>query len=506
MTASVPAGVEAVLFDLGNTLVAEAPPATAVEDLVARPLPGVVETVGRLRDHGVRLGLVTNTAAMHAEHVRALLAPVGLDEPFEVVVTSAELGVAKPDPAPLLDAAHRLGVAPGACVYVGDLATDAEAALAAGTAFVATDDGIAGALERLALRSVRGPFAAAAGAVRPVDAGAAAAAAARHEALATPAGALGRLEALGARLAGIAGTCPPPVPTPAAVAVFAADHGVLAQGVTPWPASVTAAMVRTMAAGRATVNVLAAGAGATVTVVDVGVAEDLTGLDGVRHAKVRPGTADLATGPAMTAAEAAAALDLGAALAAELVADGARALVTGEMGIGNTTPSAALVGSLTGRPAAAVVGRGTGIDDEALAVKSAVVADAIERTRTWLDPLAVAASVGGLEHLALAGFCVGGAAAGVPVVVDGVIALAGLLVAEALVPGVAARGVAGHRSPEPGATVALDALGLDPVLDLGLRLGEGTGALLALPVVTAAARVLHDVATIEEALGGPGNG
>ena len=170
------------------------------------------------------------------------------------------------------------------------------------------------------------------------------------------------------------------------------------------------------------------------------------------------------------------------------------------MGIGNTTPSAALIGSLLGRPAAEVVGPGTGVDAETLRVKSGVVADAIDRTSAWLDPLAVLASVGGLELAALAGFCAGGVAAGVPVLVDGVIALAGLVTAERLAPGSASRCIAGHRSSEPGATVALEALGLDPVLDLGLRLGEGTGACLAVPIVQAAAAVLRDVATIDEAL------
>lgn len=494
--------IDAVLLDVGATLVEEAGPATPVTELEARPLPGVVEAVAELAGSGMRLGLVTNTATMVEPDVRALLDPVGLSGPFAAVVTSAELGVAKPSPEPLLEAARRLGVAPDRCLYVGDRAIDQEAAAAAGMAFSATDDGLAAALTRAAARSRRGSFVRAGEAMAPVDPVAAQAAAERHAGLAKPAGSLGAIEVIGARLAGIAGVCPPPVPTPAAVAVFAGDHGVLAQGVTPWPASVTAAMVRTMARGGASINVLADQVGATVSVVDVGVAEDLTDVAGVRHAKVRPGTGDLAVGPAMTTDEAMAALDLGAEVAADLVAAGARLLVTGDMGIGNTTPSAALLGSLLGRPAADVVGPGTGVDTETLRVKTGVVADAIDRTSAWLDPLAVLASVGGLELAALAGFCVGGAAAGVPVVVDGVIALAGLVAAERLVPGVSSRCIAGHRSTEPGATVALEALGLDPILDLGLRLGEGTGACLAVPLIQASAAVLGDVATIDEALQG----
>lgn len=492
--------IDAVLLDVGATLVEEAGPGTPVVQLEARPLPGVAEAVADLAASGMRLGLVTNTATMVAADVRALLDPVGLDAPFTAVVTSAELGVAKPSPEPLLEAARRLGVAPERCLYVGDRSIDQQAAVAAGMPFSATDDGLAAALARAAARGRRGSFLRAAAAVLPIDDDAAQAAAERHAALAKPQGSLGAIEALGARLAGIAGVSPPPVPTPAAVAVFAGDHGVLAQGVTSWPASVTAAMVRTMARGGASINVLAEQVGATVTVVDVGVAEDLSGVAGLRHAKVRAGTRDLAMGPAMTVDEAMAALDLGAEVATELVAAGAGLLVTGDMGIGNTTPSAALIGSLLGRPAAEVVGPGTGVDAETLRVKSGVVADAIDRTSAWLDPLAVLASVGGLELAALAGFCVGGAAAGVPVLVDGVIALAGLVTAERLAPGSASRCIAGHRSSEPGATVALEALGLDPVLDLGLRLGEGTGACLAVPIVQAAAAVLRDVATIDEAL------
>jgi len=472
-----------------------------VAALAARPRPGVRAAVESLRGAGVPLGLVTNTATMGEREVRALLAPVGLDEPFGAVVTSAELGVAKPSPEPLWEAARRLGVDAGSCLYVGDAEIDAAAAAAAGMAFSATDDGLAGALARAVAHRRPGPFVDAAAGVRPVDADAAADAEARHAALAKPAGSLGQVEALGVRLAAIAGACPPPVPDAAVVAVFAADHGVVAQGVTPWPSSVTAAMVRTMARGRASINAIAGQVGATVVVVDVGVAEDLSGAPGVRHARVRAGTGDLALGPAMTPDEARAALDVGAELAGELVAGGAAVLVTGDMGIGNTTASAVVIGALTGRAATEVVGRGTGIDDETLALKQRRVGEAIERVFGWQDPLAVLAEAGGLEVAALAGFVVGGAAAGVPVLVDGVIALAGLLVAEQLVPGVRHRCIAGHRSTEPGATVALEALGLEPVLDLGLRLGEGTGACLALPVVQAAARILRDVATIEEALG-----
>ncbi|MEA2685117.1 MAG: nicotinate-nucleotide--dimethylbenzimidazole phosphoribosyltransferase [Actinomycetota bacterium] len=350
------------------------------------------------------------------------------------------------------------------------------------------------------------PFEAAVAAIGPLDAEAVADATVLHDRLTKPRGALGRLEPLGIRLAGIAGTCPPPVPAPAAVAVFAGDHGVLAQGVSPWPQEVTAQMVANFCAGGAAINVIARQTGARVVVVDVGVAstldDSLDGAPGLLRRKVRPGTADLCTEAAMSLDEARAALDVGAEVAAQLVAEGAKCLVTGEMGIGNTTPAAALIAALTDRPPAEVTGRGTGIDDATLAHKVAVIELALGRHADVIStagPLATLAAVGGLEIAALAGFIVAGAAARVPVVVDGVIADAALLVAIRLAPGVLDYCIAGHRSTEPGATAVLDHLGLDPLLDLGLRLGEGSGACLALPVVEAAARVLREMATFDSA-------
>jgi len=349
------------------------------------------------------------------------------------------------------------------------------------------------------------PFAAAAVLVAPLDRAAMAAAEQRQLVLTKPPGSLGRLEDLGCQLAGIAAEVPPPLPRPAAVAVFAGDHGVHAQGVSPWPQEVTAQMVANFVAGGAAINVLARQAGAEVVVVDVGVATVLDAPVVASPAfvdlRVRPGTDDLAIGPAMTPGDAGRALDAGAAVAARLVADGARCLVTGDMGIANTTPSAALVAALTGRPASEVTGRGTGIDDRLLARKTAIVEGAAARAREHhgYDTLAVLAEVGGLEHAALAGFVVGAAALQVPVVVDGMIAASALLVASRLVPGVDACAIAGHRSVEPGASAVLDALGMAPVVDLGLRLGEGTGAALALPLVEAAARVLDEMATFDQA-------
>lgn len=322
----------------------------------------------------------------------------------------------------------------------------------------------------------------------------------RQDHLTKPQGSLGRLEELGVRLAAIAGVSPPPVPQRPAVVVAAGDHGVLAQGVSPWPQEVTAAMVGGFCAGRAAVNALAEVVGAQVVVLDVGVATDLPSHPRLRNAKVRYGTADLLEGPAMTREEAARAMLAGASIAEELAATGVDVLVTGDMGIANTTPAACLIAAFTGRPGADVTGRGTGIDDATWELKVKVVDHALDRHHIdTSDPIGVLAAVGGLEHAALAGLILAGAAARLPVVLDGVNANAAALVASAVAPVATGYMIAGHRSVEPGATAALEALGLDPLIDLSMRLGEGTGALLAIPIVRSAAAILRDMATFKEA-------
>ncbi|MGW4497745.1 nicotinate-nucleotide--dimethylbenzimidazole phosphoribosyltransferase [Micromonospora sp. NPDC004336] len=352
-------------------------------------------------------------------------------------------------------------------------------------------------------------------AIRPPDEPAMAAARELQGRLTKPAGSLGALEELSVRLAGLAGHCPPPVPEPAAVAIFAGDHGVHAQGVTPWPQEVTAQMIGNFLAGGAVVNAFARQAGASVTVVDVGVATplpfaaDRTDAVDARPARdvprlvaanVRAGTRDLAVTAALTRDEARAAVETGIRTAGELIDAGAGILLTGDMGIGNTTPAAALVAAFAGLDPAETTGRGTGVDDPTYARKVAVVRAALHRhAPDPADPLGVLAAVGGLEHAALAGLILGAAARRTPVLLDGVIAVSAALAAAAFAPHAVAAMVAGHRSAEPGATVALRRLGLEPLIDLGLRLGEGTGALLALPVVTGAVRVLHEVATFDSA-------
>ena len=341
--------------------------------------------------------------------------------------------------------------------------------------------------------------------ITPPDATAMAAARARQDLLTKPRGSLGVLENVSIQLAGLAGVCPPPMPEPAAVAVFAGDHGVHAQGVTPWPQEVTAQMVANFLTGGAVINALARQAGADVVVVDVGVAADLPERPALIARKVRPGTGDITTGPAMTRDETAAAVQVGLDVAGQLVASGHRVLITGDMGIANTTSSAALISAFTGADPGDVTGRGTGIDATMLEHKIAVVRAAL--AQHGLGPAAISRSdalgalgaVGGLEHAALAGFILGAAAARVPVILDGVIACSAALVASALAPHSVAAMIAGHRSVEPGAATALEKLGLRPLVDLDLRLGEGSGAALALGLVQSAARVLREVATFDGA-------
>ncbi len=337
-------------------------------------------------------------------------------------------------------------------------------------------------------------------AIGPPDAAAMAAARERLDRMTKPQGSLGALEEVSVRLAGLAGCCPPPMPEPAAVAIFAADHGVHAQRVTPWPQEVTAQMVANFLSGGAVVNAFAAQAGAEVVVVDVGVRAELEDVPGLLPRKIAPGTADFTAGPAMTREQAETAITVGAEVARDLVAAGNRCLITGDMGIANTTASAALVCAFTGRDPADMTGRGTGIDAATYARKVGVVRRGLAVHRPDpADPIGVLAAFGGFEHAALAGFILGAAALRIPVILDGMISGAAALAACALAPDAAGCCVAGHRSAEPGHAATLDHLGLRPLIDLELRLGEGTGALLALPITASAVRALREVATFDSA-------
>ncbi|MFD8868037.1 nicotinate-nucleotide--dimethylbenzimidazole phosphoribosyltransferase [Streptomyces sp. NPDC059590] len=336
--------------------------------------------------------------------------------------------------------------------------------------------------------------------IRPLDAKALGEAWERQKRMTKPSGALGMLEIISAQLSGLSRKCPPPIPEPATVAIFAGDHGVHAQGVTAWPQEVTGQMVANFLGGGAVCNAFASQVGAEVCVVDVGVAGELPSTPGLLPRKVRAGTGDFTVGPALTREEALRAIEVGIETARDLVAAGNKVLLTGEMGIANTTVSAALISVYTGVDAAEVTGRGTGINDEMHARKVDVVRRGLELHQPDpADPIGVLTAFGGLEHAAMAGLLLGGASLRTPVILDGVSAGAAALIARAIAPEVLAACIAGHRSAEPGHVAALNKLGLRPLVDLDLRLGEGTGALLALPVVQSAARAMHEVATFDSA-------
>jgi nicotinate-nucleotide--dimethylbenzimidazole phosphoribosyltransferase len=318
------------------------------------------------------------------------------------------------------------------------------------------------------------------------DASATAAARARQDTLTKPSGALGRLESVSLWLAGVQGRCPTIQPSRVRVVVFAADHGMALAGVSAYPAEVTGQMLANMREGGAAVNVLARQCGATIRLVSL--------------CDEYPRTGRIDREDAMTAETAEAALRLGAEIADEEVDGGADLLIPGDMGIGNTTPATALIGLLTGAEPAQIVGRGTGIDDVTYARKQgAIIAAAGRASGLANDPVRLLAAVGGPDLAATAGFLLQAAVRRTPVVLDGIVSGAAALFAACIAPSAKAWWIAGHVSAEPAHGEALRHLGLNPLLDLGLRLGEGTGALLALPLIQAASATLNEMATFSSA-------
>jgi nicotinate-nucleotide--dimethylbenzimidazole phosphoribosyltransferase len=314
-----------------------------------------------------------------------------------------------------------------------------------------------------------------------------------------PRGSLGRLEELACRLASVYGTPDPPLPA-RAVVLMAADHGAAEEGVSAYPQEVTAQMVRNFARGGAAINVLARLQQARVVVVDMGTKAPLDGMAGVRAHRLGPGTANFTRGPAMSREVAIRALEFGIALAAELHEGGVGLLAVGEMGIANTTAASAITAAFLGQSPEQVTGRGTGVDDDRLRRKVWAVGRALAVNRPDpADPLDVLAKVGGFEIAGLAGVILGAAACKVPVVLDGFITGAAALAAAALCPPARDHLIAAHRSAEPGHAFILRHLDLRPLLDLDMRLGEGTGAVLAMNLVEASLRLLREMATFEAA-------
>ncbi len=340
--------------------------------------------------------------------------------------------------------------------------------------------------------------------IPPLDADAMQAARERLDQLTKPPGSLGRIEELAVWLAGVTGEVQPTFPRKTVV-VAAADHGVAQAGVSAFPPEVTAAMLRNFLNAGAAINVMARAQGASVLVVDAGVREDVGAALAApatrfQRRRIGPGTADMRLGPAMPRAHAEEAIHAGAAVVDDLLARGLDIIATGDMGIGNTTAAAAITAAFTGAPVDAVTGRGTGVDDDGLRRKRAAIEAALSVNRPdAADGIDVLHTVGGYEIGVLAGVIVAAAAKRVPVILDGYVSGAAALVAQALEPRAIDYCIAGHRSAEPGHRLALERLQLTPYLDLGLRLGEGTGAVLVFALVEAAARIMAEMATFADA-------
>jgi len=335
--------------------------------------------------------------------------------------------------------------------------------------------------------------------IQPLDESAMQAARARQDELTKPRGSLGRLESLSVQIAGITGQARP-VLQHKVVTTMAGDHGVVAEGVSAFPAEVTPQMVLNFLHGGAAINVLARHVGARVVVVDMGVAAEFELHPALVIKKIAPGTQNIAHGPAMSRAQAIQAIEAGASVVEAELAKGLDILATGDMGIGNTTPSAAIAAALTGHSPQEIAGRGTGVDDDGLQRKITAIQKALEINRpNPSDGLDVLAKVGGFEIGGLAGAILAAAAHRKPVVIDGFISTAAAMIAVSLAPQVRQYLLAAHRSQERGHQIMLEWLELEPLLDLDLRLGEGTGAVLALSLAEAACKVLDEMATFSEA-------
>jgi len=488
---------DCVLFDLGNTLIAQENPGTPYEDLAVQVLPGVQELLDQL--HGkAKIGIVSNTKTITAAEIQSKLATIGLDKYFEVVIATAEFGTHKPDPAPITAAIEQLQITATRTLYVGDIETDKQAALAAGAHFAYTGPHIYESIKQY-LSNSDSAFDRAINTRPTFSQEHFEAVRKEFDGLAKPVGSLGRLEHIAAQIAGITQSHAPTV-DPTAIALFGADHGIAADdSVTPWLQAITGMMLEVMGDNKAAVSVLADVADVYVQIINIGALVDSKSPN-VRNERVASGTADIRTNDAMSQTVVRAALEVGAQTAERLIAGGSRCLVTGEVGIANTTPSAALIAHFTQTTAEQVTGRGSGIDDETYARKVEIVSRLIAKTKNEKDPIKTLAQIGGIEIAALVGYILRAASLQIPVVLDGVITLAAATVAKAINPDISHFLLAGHCSSEPGSRIAIAHLELQPILDLELRLGEGTGALLSIPIIRASCQALSRMARIADLL------
>jgi nicotinate-nucleotide--dimethylbenzimidazole phosphoribosyltransferase len=488
---------DCVLFDLGNTLIAQENPGTPYESLAVQVLPGVRELLDELNGK-VKIGIVSNTKTITAADIQAKLATVGLDKYFQCIIATAEFGTHKPDPAPITAGIEELQCTADRTLYIGDIEADKQAAESAGAYFAYAGPNLYESVKQYLLHS-DSAFDRAINAHPTFSQEHFEAVRKEFDGLAKPIGSLGKLENIAAQIAGITHSHTPTV-DPAAITLFGADHGIAADdSVTPWPQAITGMMLEVMGDNKAAVSVLADVADVYVQIINVGATFD-TKSPNVRNERVASGTQDIRTSDAMSEAVVRAALEVGAQTAERLIAGGSRCLVTGEVGIANTTPSAALIAHFTQTTAEQVTGRGSGINYETFSRKVEIVAQLISKTNNEIDAVKTLAQIGGIEIAALVGYILRAASLQIPVVLDGVITLAAATIARAINPEINQFLIAGHCSSEPGSRIAIAHLELQPTLDLELRLGEGTGALLAIPIIRAACQALSRMARMADLL------
>jgi nicotinate-nucleotide--dimethylbenzimidazole phosphoribosyltransferase len=485
---------DAILFDLGNTLIFQANPGTPLDQLQPILKPGVADLLAFLHNR-VPLAIVSNTTVLTSLDLRTKLSEIGIDHLFSEIIATKDLGVHKPDPTPIAIALKALGVSPSRSLYVGDLETDKVSALAAGSRFMYTTPNLFLGFTHY-LTHQTSAFTRATEAKLEFNSDISQQVATDFDSLVKPRGSLGKLESVVAKIAGISHNLQPTV-DPAAIAVFVADHGVAEDdSVTPWPQAITGKMAEQVVLGKAAISVLAENSDLFVQVIDVGtIAPPLSTK--ILNQRIAPGTKDFRFAAAMSIQEVETALEIGAESAERLIAGGSNFLAVGEIGIGNTTSSAALISFLTGAGAADVTGFGSGIDPETHARKVEIVQEAVKKLPHGSTAHQVLSHIGGFETAAMVGFILRAASLQVPVLLDGVTTVAAALVAQKITPLIGDFLIASHNSAEPAATIGLRALDLDPLLDLGLRLGEGTGAALAIPLIRGGCLALKKMERIE---------
>ena len=487
---------EAIIFDVGNTLLLQNNPGLSSEELKIEILPGVVDLLNTLKNKK-RLAVVSNSKLLNSSEILQKLNEVGLGHFFELCISSLDIGEEKPSPLPLITALNKMNLSPDKAIYVGDVETDKQAAESAGMDFLFTSTNILEAFTHFNIDS-KSAWTRALLVDFDKNLGAADITQKRINELIKPIGSLGKLESLAVKISAITGE--DPKVDPAAVCVFVADHGVAKDdSVTPWPQKITSLMSDVISDGKAGISSIAQSSDVYIEVVNVGTVEKPKSIT-VKNYPIAEGTKDFRIQSAMSSDQLITALEIGAQSAERLVAGGSRALCTGEVGIGNTTSAAILIATFCSAESNQVTGYGSGIPEDIFQSKLNIVTNALNQSKLLSDPLEILAKYGGFEIAALVGFIIRSATLKVPIILDGVITLAAAVAANKIRPGITNNLIAGHCSAEPASAIAIRYLQLDPILDLDLRLGEGTGAVLAIPIIRAACNITKNMGELKDYL------